>query len=110
MFAFFAAEPAFARMAMVEVYAAGTAALDRRDRTVGSLQVLLDPGFERAPKTPRIASEAIGGATYALIYRQIRSEGPESLPMLTPSATYIALAPFLGPAEALAVANGRRGR
>ncbi|HEX8958233.1 MAG TPA: hypothetical protein VF770_00250, partial [Solirubrobacterales bacterium] len=60
-----------------------------------------------SPGTPRLAAEAIGGATYSLVYNRIRSEGPESLPALAPSATYLALAPFLGAEEACAVARGK---
>ena len=107
MFAFFAAEPELARMAMVEVYAAGTAALDRRDRTIAGLYRFLAPGLERAPGTSPLVAEAIGGATYALAYEQIRRHGPESLPRVAPIATYLALAPFLGAEEACAVAGGR---
>ena len=107
MFAFLAAEPALARMAMVEVYAAGTAALDRRDRTIERLQRFLEPGFAHSPQTPTLVAEAIGGATYALVYEQIRSHGAESLPRVAPLATYLALAPFLGAEEACAVARGR---
>jgi AcrR family transcriptional regulator len=109
MFAFFAAEPALARMAMVEVYTAGAAALDRRDRTIAGLQRFLAPGLERAPGSSPLVAEAIGGATYALAYEQIRRHGPESLPRVAPLATYLALAPFLGAEEACAVAGGGRG-
>jgi AcrR family transcriptional regulator len=107
MFDFLAAEPAFARAAMVEVYAAGGRALDQRDRTIAGLERFLDPGFERSPGTPRLAAEAIGGAAYELLYEGIRRGGPESLPALAPFATYLALAPFLGAEEACAVAGGR---
>jgi AcrR family transcriptional regulator len=106
MFAFFAAEPAFARLGTVEVHAAGAGALERRDRTIEALEHFLEPGFERSPKTPRLAAEAIGGAIYALVHEHVRREGPESLPGLAPMATYIALAPFLGAEEACEVANG----
>jgi AcrR family transcriptional regulator len=108
MFAFFAAEPAYARMAMVEVYAAGGVALERRGRMVGALQSFLDPGFERSPELPRVVAEAIGGATYALVYEQIRRGGVERLPALAPLATYVTLAPFIGAEEAAVVARGRR--
>jgi AcrR family transcriptional regulator len=108
MFAFFAAEPDYSRMAMVEVYAAGGQALARRAQMVRGLQVFLGPGFERAPEVPAVVAETIGGATYTLVYRQIRDGGVEGLPALAPLATYLTLAPFLGAEEAAAAARGRR--
>jgi AcrR family transcriptional regulator len=108
MFAFFAAEPIYARMAMVEVYAAGGRALERRGEMVKALQAFLAPGFEAAPELPPIVGEAIGGATYSLVYHQIRRAGAEDLPALAPLATYLTLAPFLGAEEAASVARGRR--
>jgi AcrR family transcriptional regulator len=107
MFAFLAAEPEFAQMAMVEVFATGARTLERRDRTIDGLRGYLAPGYELSPGTPAIAGEAIGGATYALIYEQIRRHGAGTLPRLAPTASYLALAPFLGAEEACAVASGR---
>jgi hypothetical protein len=107
MFAFLAAEPAFAQTAMVEVFATGARMMERRDRTIDGLQGYLARGYELSPDTPAIAGEAIGGATYALVYEQIRRHGTETLPRVAPTATYLALAPFLGAEEACAVAGGR---
>jgi hypothetical protein len=64
------------------------------------LEVLLMPGYERAPDTAPIAAEAIGGAIYALIHDQVKRNGPETLPELAPLATYMTLAPFIGAEDA----------
>jgi AcrR family transcriptional regulator len=106
MFALFTEEPAFARLALVEIYAAGASALDRRDRTIDELVGFLAPGYERSPEVSPVAAEAIGGAIQALLHEQVCRHGPESLPELAPTATYLTLAPFLGAEEACAVANG----
>jgi hypothetical protein len=103
---FLAANPAFAQIGLVEILSGTTKTVERRDRLIESLYIFLEPGYERAPKTPPIAREAIGGAAYALVYRQMREEGAESLPQIAPLMTYIVLAPFLGAEEACAVANG----
>jgi AcrR family transcriptional regulator len=103
---FMAAHPSFARLGIVEIFSGGTRALERRDRTIEGLERFLEPGFKRSPQTPRLAAEAIGGATYTLIYERIRGGGPESVPGVAPLMTYIALAPFLGAEEACEVANG----
>jgi AcrR family transcriptional regulator len=111
MLDFLAAHPAFARIALVEILSGTTRALERRDNLLESLFVFLNPGYEQAPKTEPIAAEAIGGAAYELVYRQVRDSGPEDLPQITPFLTYITLAPFLGAEESCAVANGDgRGR
>jgi len=99
-------EPAFAKVGAVDVYAAGRRALEQRDQVMEGMGVLLAHGYEVNPEASPIAAEAIGGAIYALTYDQVLAGGPESLPEIAPLATYIALVPFLGPAEACRVANG----
>lgn len=106
MCSFFAAEPDFARLTIAEVYAAGPRALAERDRIIRRLQSMLAPGYQQAPATPAVTSEAIGGAIYALLYDQLRAGGPASLPRVTPLATYMTLTPFVGPYEAVVIANG----
>jgi AcrR family transcriptional regulator len=106
MFAFGIEEPEYSRLGAVEMYAAGKRALQTRDTIMEGLEALLAPGYELAPDAPPIAAEAIGGAIYALVYDQVKSKGPESLPELVPMATYMTLAPFLGADEAFALATG----
>jgi AcrR family transcriptional regulator len=104
---FLAAEPAFARLRAIEVYAAGRAAIARRDEAGMRLfEALLDPDVTDAPEVEPIALEAIVGAIYGSFYDTIRAEGTDALPALAPLLTYLALAPFLGAEEACAVATG----
>lgn len=105
LFNFLASRPALARLIVAEVYAGGPEAMRRRAENLQPLEELLERGHERAPETPTIAVEAIAGVVYTLAYRRLRESGPESLPALAPICTYIALAPFVGPEEAAAVAN-----
>jgi len=100
MFAFGIEEPEYTRLGAVEMYTVGRKALQTRDRVMEGLEVLLTPGYERAPDTPPIAAEAIGGAIYALIHDQVKRHGPETLPELAPLATYMTLSPFIGAEEA----------
>ncbi len=106
MCAFLAAEPDFARLAVSEVYAAGPRALAQRDRVIDSLLELLAPGYAERPETPSVAAEAIGGAVFALLNDQMHSGGPDSMLEVAPLLTYMTLAPFVGPEDACAVANG----
>jgi len=112
MCGFMAAEPDFARLRAVEAYAAGSAALASRDRAGVELLAAL---LETAPqdvmeKADPLALEAIAAAVYALVYDCVSRDGPEELPRVVPTATYLALAPFVGPERACEVANddGRR--
>jgi AcrR family transcriptional regulator len=100
MFAFFAAEPAFARLRAIEVYAAGPRAVELRNETT---REVIGGASERGiepPRRSRLVFEATFGALDALLYERVRGPGPESLPEAVPLATYIALAPFLGGAAA----------
>ncbi|HEY0317046.1 MAG TPA: TetR/AcrR family transcriptional regulator [Solirubrobacterales bacterium] len=104
---FLASEPDFARLRMVEVYAAGPQAIAQRD-TAGLqfLGPLLGPAFEDSPKVPKIVVEAIVGAIYSSVYDHVRAGPVETLPEIAPLLTYLALAPFLGAEQACEVANG----
>jgi len=110
-FNFLASRPALAKLAMVEVYAAGLEAMQRRRDALKALEDLIAAGFELAPETPAITAEGIAGGIYTLVYRRLRESGPGSLPALAPICAYITLSPFLGPEEACRIANGDgRGR
>jgi AcrR family transcriptional regulator len=100
MFSFGIEEPEYTQLGAVEMYTVGRRALQTRDSVMEGLEALLVPGYELAPDTPPIAAEAIGGAIYALIHDQVKRNGPESLPELAPTATYMTLAPFIGSEEA----------
>jgi AcrR family transcriptional regulator len=107
---FLAAEPAVASVAVIDVLAAGPAALEGGDRTLAALDAYLAAGYdEAAASPPAIASEAIAGAIYSLVYAQIRKRRVERMRELAPTAAFVALAPFLGSREACAVANAPVG-
>jgi len=111
LLSFLAGDPAWARMAVVETLAGGERAMERSDSVIDSYIAILAPGLERNPTLGSIALEATAGAIYTLVYEQVLRD-PTRLCEILPLCTYVALAPFTGPAEALAVANdgGPRGR
>lgn len=104
--AFGAAEPDLACLAAVESYAAGPLILDDRDRTLETIRALLAPGYELAPETKPLVADAVIGAVWGLVYNKICKDGPRSLPEVAPLASYMALAPFVGPERAAEIANG----
>jgi AcrR family transcriptional regulator len=107
LFGFLATRPALARLMAVEVYAAGPMAMERRVKALAPLGSLIKRGpTTLRPPSPALVLELIAGGIYALVYRQVRDQGPESLPSLAPLCTYITLAPLLGVESACAAANG----
>jgi AcrR family transcriptional regulator len=103
---YYATEPALAEAVLVEAPAAGERALARREEATDALVELLEPGrYELAPATPPIASEAIAGAFETLLHDAQRAGGGAKLRAVAPVATYLALSPFVGAAEAATVAN-----
>jgi AcrR family transcriptional regulator len=111
LFNFLASRPALANLAMVEVYAVGLEAMQRRMEALRPLQELIAEGGALAPQTPPITAEGIAGGVYTLAYRRLRDAGAGGLPALAPICAYITLSPFVGPEEACRIANGDgRGR
>jgi AcrR family transcriptional regulator len=108
MFAFYAAEPGYTRMAMIEVVGAGEELLAKHEELLAATYVALEPGFELRPELPRFYAEAIGGMVFELAAGEIRRRGTERMSELGPLATYLVLAPFLGAEEAGTVARARR--
>jgi TetR/AcrR family transcriptional regulator len=103
---FLAARPAVATLLLTEVYAGGPEAIRIRADGLGELVGTLAERTQESPGVPTIAPEAIAGGIMALARRQLLRKGAESLPLLAPLATYIALAPYIGAEDACAAANG----
>jgi len=102
-----ARHPGEARVAFVEVLAAGPRALERRDRFAARLALLLAGGFDAAPRdvaVPASTPTAVVGALGELIAAHVRRDAAAQLPAALPDLLYCALAPFLGPVAAAAAA------
>jgi AcrR family transcriptional regulator len=106
LYGFLASRPSLARLLLVEVHAAGPAALARRREAMRPLQAMIADGPSVPERAAAVTQEAILGGIYAMAHRQICRGGPEGLPSLAPLAAYLVLAPFLGTEEACAVAAG----
>jgi AcrR family transcriptional regulator len=109
MFLYGVQEPEYARLGAVEMYAAGTRALEQREKVTEQMEALLEKGYEIAPEIPPITAEAIGGALYSLFYEHVKYKGPERLAELVPWAVYVTLTPFVGGERAYEVATGSGG-
>ncbi|HKB49841.1 MAG TPA: TetR/AcrR family transcriptional regulator [Solirubrobacterales bacterium] len=103
-----AADPAMARVAIVEVSAAGVEARRRHWATTDRFARLLEPDRppqrrELPPNTALMAVSAVAG----LIFDELREGGEANLPRILPELEFALLVPYLGPrtaAEAFATA------
>jgi AcrR family transcriptional regulator len=106
-FGFLAAEPAFAHLRAVEVYAIGPKAVELRDRQGAEIvRVLRSLAADAPTEIDAVPLEATLAAVNSLLYQWVRNEGARKLPELVPLATYVVLAPFIGSEAALETACG----
>jgi AcrR family transcriptional regulator len=93
----------FAHAAFVESYAGGAASAGRVNELVNGFTVFLEEGYryDSATSAPSpLALEAIAAAVFELDYGQARERRVRHLSGLVPQVTFIALAPFVGSAQA----------
>jgi len=96
---FAAAEPRFADLCIVEVLAAGPAAIERRSAVLNELAELL----ERAAQTvsdrispPGLTAETVIGGIYEVVYSRVLQGQAGDLPALLPGLAYSVMLPYLG--------------
>ena len=112
MLEFLAAEPALARLCMVEALVAGPAVVERYDAAIQSFVPYFQEGREGRP--PEVLSrlsptteEALVGGMVSLISRRIIAGKAEELEELLPDLVEFTLTPYLGSAEAAKIAKGK---
>ena len=104
---FLASEPAFARMCIVDVLAAGPEAVARRDGAMrGFAQLILENVRnvigDDAPPALEVISETVVGGIYEVVYARVLRRDFDELPRLLPDLVYALLLPFVGQRAALA--------
>jgi AcrR family transcriptional regulator len=107
-----AAEPALARVFLIEVAAAGPVAAERRerirDRYAEVLRDLQDDARAEIPALPRLPNEvfhALVAAVDELVVRRIRESGATALPELEPVLLYLQVSLLAGPQFAAEAAS-----
>jgi len=99
-----AANPVISHLRLVECYAAGPAAIRRAEEITRSFTFFLEEGYAYRPQAqelPRLCSEAIACAIFEVVQRHVASGDAAELPRKLPQIVYIAIAPFMGPEEAI---------
>jgi AcrR family transcriptional regulator len=110
MLSFLAAEPNLARLSMVEALVAGPVVVERYDAAIRNLVPYLEAGREgRSPEVLAQLSpsteEALVGGVVSLISRRIIAGRTAELEQLLPDLVEFSLTPYLGTAEAAAIAQ-----
>jgi AcrR family transcriptional regulator len=93
------AEPRNADMWIVEVLAAGPAALARRNAVMEALAALLQNGARTVAhgnRPPQLIAQTLIGGIYEAVYARVLSGSTDELPGLLPSLSCSILLPYLG--------------
>jgi AcrR family transcriptional regulator len=107
---YFSSVPDLASLDVVESYSAGSAAIRRSFEGRMAFTLFLEDGYRQRPegdRLPRLCSEAIAGAILELLRRQIVEDRVPQTQGLAPQVAYVALAPFIGPVEALQLVEAK---
>jgi AcrR family transcriptional regulator len=99
------ADPALARLVIVEVLTAGRRAHQHRDASLLRFRVFFEAGREALPAGMRgqdLLAQAVIGGLYETIYGYVRDGHVDELPEVMPTLLYCALVPYLGHATAMA--------
>lgn len=107
-------EPAFARLAIVEMLVAGPAGLDLLQSLAETFGMFLKPGHEllsaQAQQESRLIDENVANGVFGLLHEHLEREPPETLPSVLPELVRIILTPFLGIDAARGFVERRRAR
>lgn len=101
---FFAAEPAFARMCIIDMFSAGDSALARYRSAVRMLSAFVDRGrrgMENGEEVPASVAGMIVGGAAVVIRAEIVADRTEMLPEVGPDLVYSILAAYMDRDEAL---------
>jgi AcrR family transcriptional regulator len=104
LLAYAAQNPELAYLDVVDSFAVGPAAIRRSFDNRVAFNIFLEEGYRQsaqAKRLPAVCSEAIGGAILELMRSQILAGRAERVFEILPQAAYVALAPFVGPDQAL---------
>jgi AcrR family transcriptional regulator len=107
------ANPAISHLRLVECYAAGPAAIRRAEEVTRSFTIFLQEGYRyraEAGAVPRLSSLAIAGAIFEIVQRFAAAGEWAALPRHLPQLAYVAIAPFTGAQEAIAIVEELKAR
>ena len=104
-----ATDPVLVQVAFIEIFALGSAGLERRDRLLGQFTDQLMRGLPRSRAPSRLAAEASVGAVWGIVHHHVRRGATQLLPGLADHIAYIALAPAIGAEAAVEAIRSAKG-
>jgi AcrR family transcriptional regulator len=105
------ANRALLRIAFIDLFEVGPGIIDRLTRSVEAFTELVTKAGPEPRRAPTLAREAVTGAIWAVIGSCAAGERLSPLPALIDQLTFILLAPYIGPREAVeAMREARRPR
>jgi AcrR family transcriptional regulator len=99
LLAFLDADPALARLCLVEALGAGPRVLERRAEMLEELAELVDQGrfvTSAVREPPEVAAEGVVGAVFAVLHTRVLEGGGEPFTNLLGSLMNIVVLPYLG--------------
>jgi AcrR family transcriptional regulator len=98
---FAAGYPVITRIAFVDSHAVGALAIQRVEDSHTAFTIFLQEGYQNTTQPPpNAALQAIVTTIFEIGHRQALANHAPLMPRFAPHATYVALAPFLGPRAA----------
>lgn len=98
--------PTISHLRLVECYSAGPEAVRRAEEITRSFTIFIEEGYRQraeAATLPRMCSQAIAGAIFEIIQRDVADRQLAGLAARLPQLTYLAIAPFMGAEAAIAI-------
>jgi AcrR family transcriptional regulator len=90
-------QPAVGRALLVEVHAAGPAAVERRAEAMQRAAQLMDRAREESSAAaPAISAEAVVAGILAVLHARLSSEKTNGFGLLLPELMYLAVLPYFG--------------
>ena len=101
-------QPEVGRALLVEVHAAGPAAVERRAEAMQRAAQLMDRAREEsnAAAAPAISAEAVVAGILAVLHARLSSEKKSGFGLLLPELMYLAVLPYFGVEVAAAELRG----
>jgi AcrR family transcriptional regulator len=105
--------PATSHLCFVECYAAGPEAIRRAEDGTHSYTMFVQEGYcyrPQAAQLPRLISQAVVGAFFEIVQRDVAARRWATLRARLPQLTYMALAPFTGAQRAIELVETFKAR
>lgn len=108
--AYVAADPVFARLAFIEVFAAGPGGVRRRGRIIESIAKSLRASAPARLRPSETSADASVGAIWGILHWHVATGRAHLLPQITATLSYLALAPAIGAQHAVEAITAERAR